>query len=988
MSIRQTPWPRQIGGGVQFNEPESCARKPPSAVAIAAGLGCSWQAASGVVAVLTTVTVTEPWAGMVPKLQLSTFPTIGFTQVPCVGVAVCQTSPPLPGSTSVSCTFVAACAPAEAVLRMTIVKLTCDPCVKVPLSGVLTTASSGGNSQFSEPESCARKPPSAVAIAAGLGCGTQAAAGVVGVLTTVTVTEPWAGMVPKLQLSTFPTIGFTQVPCVGVAVCQTSPPLPGSTSVSCTFVAACAPAGARLLTTIVKLTCDPCVKVPLSGVLTTASSGGNSQFSEPESCARKPPSAVAIAAGLGCGTQAAAGVVGVLTTVTVTEPWAGMVPKLQLSTFPTIGFTQVPCVGVAVCQTSPPLPGSTSVSCTFVAACAPAGARLLTTIVKLTCDPCVKVPLSGVLTTASSGGNSQFSEPESCARKPPSAVAIAAGLGCGTQAAAGVVGVLTTVTVTEPWAGMVPKLQLSTFPTIGFTQVPCVGVAVCQTSPPLPGSTSVSCTFVAACAPAEAVLRTTIVKLTCDPCVKVPLSGVFSTISCGGGIQFSEPESCARKPPSAVAIAAGLGCGTQAAAGVVGVLTTVTVTEPWAGMVPKLQLSAFPAIGFTQVPCVGVAVCQTSPPLPGSTSVSCTFVAACAPVGAGLLTTIVKLTCDPCVKVPLSGVFSTISCGGGIQFSEPESCARKPPSAVAIAAGLGCDTQAASGGVGVLTTVTVTEPWGGMGPQPQLSTFPPIGFTQVPCVGVAVCQTSPPLPGSTSVSCTFVAACAPAEAVLRTTIVKLTCDPCVKVPLSGVFSTISCGGGIQFSEPESCARKPPSAVAIAAGLGCGTQAAAGVVGVLTTVTVTEPWGGMGPQPQLSTFPPIGFTQVPCVGVAVCQTSPPLPGSTSVSCTFVAACAPVGAGLLTTIVKLTCDPCVKVPLSGVFSTISCGGGIQFSEPESCARKPPSAVAIAAGLGCDTQAASGGVGVLTTVTVTEPWGGMGPQPQLSTFPPIGF
>src|SRR3989442_312714 len=108
-------------------------------------------------------------------------------------------------------------------------------------------------------------------------------------------------------------------------------------------------------------------------------------------------------------------------------------------------------------------------------------------------------------------------------------------------------------------------------------------------------------------------------------------------------------------------------------------------------MVPKLQLGTFPRMGFTQVLCVGVAVCQTSPPLPGSTSVSCAFVAACAPVGAGLLTTIVKLTCDPCVKVPLSGVFTTASCGRGVQFSEPESCARKPPSAVATAAGLGCN---------------------------------------------------------------------------------------------------------------------------------------------------------------------------------------------------------------------------------------------------------------------------------------------------------
>src|SRR3989442_14853952 len=85
MSIRQTPWPRQIVGGVQFSEPESCARKPPSAVAIAAGLGCGTQAAAGVVGVLTTVTVTEPWAGMVPKLQLSAFPAIGRSEERRVG---------------------------------------------------------------------------------------------------------------------------------------------------------------------------------------------------------------------------------------------------------------------------------------------------------------------------------------------------------------------------------------------------------------------------------------------------------------------------------------------------------------------------------------------------------------------------------------------------------------------------------------------------------------------------------------------------------------------------------------------------------------------------------------------------------------------------------------------------------------------------------------------------------------------------------------
>ena len=36
------------------------------------------------------------------------------------------------------------------------------------------------------------------------------------------------------------------------------------------------------------------------------------------------------------------------------------------------------------------------------------------------------------------------------------------------------------------------------------------------------------------------------------------------------------------------------------------------------------------------------------------------------PAGAGLLTTIVKLMRAPCVNVPLSGVFTTLSCGGDV----------------------------------------------------------------------------------------------------------------------------------------------------------------------------------------------------------------------------------------------------------------------------------------------------------------------------------
>ena len=85
-----------------MSEPLSCALSPPSAVAMAAGLGCDWQAAAGVVAVLSTVTVAEPWGGIVPKLQLKLLPTIGFIHVPCVGVALCHTKPPLPGRASVN----------------------------------------------------------------------------------------------------------------------------------------------------------------------------------------------------------------------------------------------------------------------------------------------------------------------------------------------------------------------------------------------------------------------------------------------------------------------------------------------------------------------------------------------------------------------------------------------------------------------------------------------------------------------------------------------------------------------------------------------------------------------------------------------------------------------------------------------------------------------------------------------------------------------
>ena len=82
----------------------------------------------------------------------------------------------------------------------------------------------------------------------------------------------------------------------------------------------------------------------------------------------------------------------------------------------------------------------------------------------------------------------------------------------------------------------------------------------------------------------------------------------------------------------------------------VAALATVTVTEPWAAMLPRLQLRRFAT--SVQEPWLGVAVVKTRPPLPGSWSVRETFVAAALPAAAGLLTTIVKLTCAPCVKVP------------------------------------------------------------------------------------------------------------------------------------------------------------------------------------------------------------------------------------------------------------------------------------------------------------------------------------------------
>jgi hypothetical protein len=127
-----------------------------------------------------------------------------------------------------------------------------------------------------------------------------------------------------------------------------------------------------------------------------------------------------------------------------------------------------------------------------------------------------------------------------------------------------------------------------------------------------------------------------------------------------GGVQFVEPESCAVTPPSAVASATGFDCSWHAAAGVVTVDCTVTVTEPPGAMLPSEQLSALPAIGFTHVPCGVDAVCHTRPPALGSWSVSLTLFAGAAP---GLLTLMENDTCAPAANVPFFGSFSTLSCG-------------------------------------------------------------------------------------------------------------------------------------------------------------------------------------------------------------------------------------------------------------------------------------------------------------------------------------
>lgn len=240
-------------------------------------------------------------------------------------------------------------------------------------------------------------------------------------------------------------------------------------------------------------------------------------------------------------------------------------------------------------------------------------------------------------------------EPLSLAVSPPSAVAVAAGLGCAWQAVAGVVAGLATTTVLEAPAAMLPSEQLRTF----ATMLQVEGVTEVQVNPPLLGSVSVSITFVAVALPG---LLTTMVKLTCAPWTKLPLSGVFTTFSCGaaGGVQVMEPESRAVRPLSAVAMAAGFGCGWHAASGVVAGLDTVTVTDPPAGMVPSMQFSTLPL----NEQLAGVTDVQVRPPLIGRVSVSLTLVAGAVP---GLLTTMVKRTCPPWTKLPLSGVLTTLS---------------------------------------------------------------------------------------------------------------------------------------------------------------------------------------------------------------------------------------------------------------------------------------------------------------------------------------
>src|SRR5262245_10519375 len=132
------------------------------------------------------------------------------------------------------------------------------------------------------------------------------------------------------------------------------------------------------------------------------------------------------------------------------------------------------------------------------------------------------------------------------------------------------------------------------------------------------------------------------------------------------------------------------------------------------------------------------------------------------------------------------------------------------------------------------------------------------------------------------------------------------------------------GGGVQLMLPESCAWRPPSAVANATGFGCSWHADAGVVTPDDTVTVTDPPGAIVPKAQSSTL--LAMAQVPCVVVMLVKNRPPLLGSWSCRCTLVALASP---SLPTIMVKLTCPPCWNVPSFGLFTIVMCGlaGGLQ-------------------------------------------------------------
>ena len=93
-------------------------------------------------------------------------------------------------------------------------------------------------------------------------------------------------------------------------------------------------------------------------------------------------------------------------------------------------------------------------------------------------------------------------------------------------------------------------------------------------------------------------------------------------------------------------------------------LVIVTVTELPAAMSPRLHCRLFPAMGLVHEPAVGVAVCHTRPPLPGSASVSWTLWAM-LPASPVLVTTTVKLTCEPDANVPAFGLLTTLSFGEG-----------------------------------------------------------------------------------------------------------------------------------------------------------------------------------------------------------------------------------------------------------------------------------------------------------------------------------